>query len=252
MRRTSKRKTYKKRSYKPRPKMAKKKYTVRSLVRREIKRMAEDKLIQTDLGPYNMYQYIDAATTYNLLPTISQGTGQANRIGNKIRVTKAVLRMALTIFNQSVTYGPTYVDVYIHKYRNWSALQGTLPPSSMNDFLQVGNSSTSYSGVMTDWLRPVNSDQFQLVFKKRIYLYNPLNSTSVSGSTSSINPSRTLVIPLTKHLKKLVMYDDTQNLPTNDQLWLSVGCTQMDGNSLPAATVMGKYQAIVDFRYEDM
>lgn len=223
---------------------------VRSIVRRAVKRHIEDKQKSIEFGPLQIYQSIGAGDCYQLLPNLKQGADQETRVGNKVSPTKMLFSISINVYNQAVSYTPTYVDLYIFKYKGWSASLGTLPAPSMNQFLQAGSGSTSYTGITTDYLRPVNTDQFQLVYKRRLLMYNPLNTTTIQASTSSINPNRSFTIDLSKAVKKLLTFDDTQtDLPTNDQLWFCVGSTQTDGAII--TTPVGRWSAISTLYYED-
>lgn len=240
--------TYKKRASFKRGK----KTNVRTIVRREIARQAENKIIEGSLGPVNFYQPISAGVCTNLIPNISQGTTQGSRVGNKVRPKVFTLKMAINVNNQSTIYTPAYVDIYIFKYKPGALFpSASLPSNAMDNFLQLGSASTSYTGAIMDGLRYVNKDVFTVVYRKRLLMYNPLNGTGVQGSTANINPCRTLSINLTKHLKKTLMYNDNNTYCTNDDLWLAVGSTQTDGTLIPIVQI-GSWSCVATMQYEDM
>lgn len=240
-----------KRPYKKMVKKPKQK-KIRTLIRREVAKLSENKIIEGSISDTSYYNYINSSTCYSLIPNVSQGTTQATRIGNRIRVRKATMRMAINISNQTVSVAPTYVDVYIFKYKPTVVYpNNSLPTGAMDNFLQQGATSTFYSGIVTDYLRPVNKDLFISKYRRRFLMYNPLNSTSVNASTSSINPNRYLTVDLTKMLKKQLQYNDTNSYCTNDDLWIAVASTQTDGTILNPVTVVGKFSIIVTVEFED-
>lgn len=247
-----KRKASKTRTYKKRPIRAKKKKTtLRTLVRREIHRLAENKINTYESVAYYVQQPIVEARTYSIIPFINQGTGVSNRVGNRIRVISFKMKMICNVFNGVTNQLPSFFDVYIFKYKNWSQQNGTtLPAGAMNEFLQVNNSSQGYTGVSTDYMRSVNDDQFRLLHKRRVYLFNPINTASYYGGTAQIQPMRMLYFDLIKDIKKTLEYDDASNTITNDNLWIGVGSTQQDGSVLIGN--IGTYQFMTELKYEDM
>lgn len=227
-----------------------KKASLRTTIRREIHRMAENKSSLNDSVVYYVTQAITDGRCYNLIPTINQGTGVSNRTGNRIRVLSFKVKVIMNVFNGSATQLPSFFDLYIFKYKNWSQQLGSLPAGSMNEFLQVNNSSTAYSGISTDYMRPINDDQFKLVRKKRAYLFNPINTGGFYGGTAIIQPQKMCMFDLTKDIKKLLQYDDSANTVTNDNLFITVGSTQQDGSVLIGN--IGSYQFLTELKYEDM
>lgn len=220
------------------------------MVRKEIHRLAENKINQFDSATYFFLQPITTSNTYSLLPFIGQGVTNSTRTGNKIRVIKFTVKLLFYAYIQAPGSVPTYVDVYIFKYKNYSQQLGTLPSGAMNEFLDVNNTSTAYSGISTDYLRTVNQDQFTLCFKKRMLLFNPNNSANTVAITTNAPCARNITLDLTKYIKKNLVYDDSINTCTNDQLFIGVGSTQVDGSILLGN--VGTYQWLSEFKYEDM
>ena len=225
-----------------------KKTPLRTLVRREIHRLAENKVVQNESAAYFVTNPIGAGQIYNMLPLISQGTGVSNRTGNRIRVMKFVVKIMFNIFN-NVASLPCHFDMYILKYKNANQQTG-IPTNAYTELLQSNNGFTAYTGFQTDYMRSINDDQWTLIKKRRTLLFNPNNTQNFAGATAQINPMRYVVYDLTKDVKKLWMYDDTTNTCTNEQLWICVGCTQSDGGVLIGN--VGTYQWLSELQYEDM
>lgn len=225
---------------------------MRSVVRREVARLAENKIIEGTSGNVAFAQSITPTSCYPLIPNISQGNTQGTRVGNKVRVRNAVLRMSLTISNQAASVTPTYVDIYIFKYKPIKAYpNNVMPTGSMNNFLQAGSTSTSYTGAISDGLRPVNKDLFILKYRKRLCMFNPNNTASFVGATATFNPNRSYNINITKYINKVLNYDDANSICTNDSLWFCVGSTQTDGTLYPGLS-MGTFNLVVNVEYEDV
>lgn len=211
-------------------------------------RNIETKRDQQTTASTTVESFISNTNITQLNPIITQGTGESNRIGNRIKPVRFTLDVALQCFNQAAGVAPTYFDVYVFKYK---VANDPIGPSSgdMNRFLDNDNSATQYVGLITDGLRKLNDDLFQLVAKRRVLLFNPFNSTNHLAATSSLNPCKTMRFDLTKHVKKTWVYDDNTGLVINDNLWMAVGSTQSDGSTLIGST--GSYQAIMSVSYKD-
>jgi len=219
---------------------------VKSYVKREIARQTENKIVATTSDLSSILNYItDGQFRYLNIP-LSQGTGQGQRIGNAIRLKKAILRISMWCSNTVANYSiPKYFDVYIVKLK--MANDGVTTAES-NVFLQLGSTSTSYSGDPIDGLRSVNSDVWTPCYHKRFLMINTTDVTNQQGYAGRTNVN--LVINCTKWLKKLQRYNDTTSTPTNDNLYLAIGATFAD-LSVRAQQVVGSYDSQFEYQYED-
>jgi len=221
---------------------------VKRMIKREIARNVENKECNLESTLITITQSISDSDLVSLCPTIKQGVQQGERIGNKIRVKRFNVRVAINVYNQAAAFSPCYVDVFIFKQRPMQSYAGVMP-NIMDNFLQAGNTTVNYSGFVLDGLRDVNKDLFMLLYRKRLLMYNPLNGTSVQGSTSNINPCETLNIDLTKYIRKLWEFNDENNEVTNENIWIAIGSTQTDGAIVTAN--IGRYAFMTNFEFED-
>jgi len=250
MARRYKRKSYKKKSYKR--KSYKRRRTVAPKVIRAVRRMFETKKNQDTTFSY-VYNDITDTACHRLLPLISQGTGQSNRIGNRIAPVRLTIKIALSAANLNAVYtnaSPTYFDIYIFKQRYANEYAGSPLPSDIAQFLQIDNGSGPYTGLITDGLRNVNQDIFTLKYRRRVLLSNVNQATGQNAFMASVNPNRTISINLTKAVKKMWSFDDADTLVTNDNLWIAVGATQTDGTDL-GSSFAGQYSFVTDLWYKD-
>lgn len=189
---------------------------------------------------------ISTASFNSLVPAVLQGTAQSNRVGNRIRIKKATLRLFVHVYEQSVTIAPVYVDVYIIKNKNSN---GTLGPIA-TDFLQFGATAIQYNGGSTPYcgLLDVNSDQYALKYKKRLLMFNPPSGLT-TAYTAALNPTASWSIDCTRMFKTHQLYNDTTSVPSNDNLWLAIGTTQSDGVNMAVNT--GEVTYVMEFEYED-
>lgn len=249
------RKKYGKRKYVKRSRKLTGSKRLKKVIKQVVRRAAETKSNQHTSATLNIFQPITQTEVFSLLPVISQGTGQANRIGNKINPIRFTVKLAVFCNNLSSYYvGPssTYFDVYIFKWKEANQAGGVPQNVDMTQFLQDDNTAQSYDGQFLDGLRPVNSDKFTLLAKRRITLNNVYNTTvgQMSGYYQSTAPQKTLYFNLTKHCKKTWTYNDTTTSVANDNIYIAIGTTQCDSTNL-GANVIGYYQFISDLQYKD-
>lgn len=255
MRKYYKRKTYRrKRFYKRKStKIYRPSKKLRTVVKNIVSRNMETKANQYTSAGVDVYGTISNTNVLNIIPGIAQGTGQSNRIGNRIKPVRFTLRIALTCRDANSVYpfaSPTYFDIYIFKWKDANEAGGAPALVDMQSFLEDDNSSKQYTGLQTDGLRRLNESQFQLLAKKRITLSNFLTTGNSSGRFQNTNPNRTLYFDISKHVKKTWMYEDALSQVNNDNLWLAIGATQTDGTSL-GSSVIGNYQFISEIKYKD-
>jgi len=232
-----------------RKRSAKPSRAVKSYVNRVVSRNIETKMNDVEQTGKVVYGLISNNEVYSLLPALSMGTGEGNRIGNKVNCKSLTLRMSLYCYNQSTSTPPIYFDIYIFKSKNKQRGAGQPSSTDMAMFLEDGNSSKQYVGTSLDGMRYLNDEMFSICKKKRVCLYNPY-STGISA-TASINPHKSISFNLTKYVKNTWMFNDTSNDIENDNLYIAVGCTLTSGATLPINSTFGDYSYIVQSKYKD-
>lgn len=171
------------------------------------------------------------SNVYNLMPNattlaISQGTGQGDRIGNKIKITRAILRFNLmpvqdSVNNQSV---PVIVrTMFIYDKLNPTAAP---TPNANGDFFQNGNSTGDFAGDLTDLTRPINTDRY-CVHHVRDYKVGWSSYAAGAGADPAqqyyMNNDFKMLVKRTVNYNKYIVhnltYNDTNNAPINRGLW---------------------------------
>lgn len=236
------RKTQRKRTAKP-------SRAVKSYVKSIVLRNIETKMNDVEQTGKAILGVISNNEVYTLLPSLSMGTGESNRIGNKVNCKSLTLRMSLYCYNQANTTPPVYFDIYIFKSKNKNVGAGQPTSADMAMFLEDGNSSKQYVGTSLDGMRYLNNDMFTLCKHKRIVLYNPYQAGI--SSTASINPHKYLSFNLTKYIKNSWCFNDTTNTIENDNLYICVGATLTSGATLPINSFFGDYSYLIQAKYKD-
>lgn len=215
---------------------------------------ANPKIVQDAL----VYQTLNTSTQcHDLYPAFFQGAEQGQRVSNKIRIMKATLHLALhaTQMTATIAPGPNYFDIYIYKYKPTDSASGII----LADFLQFGNTAVAYNGnsQIYSGLLGVNKDLFTLKYKKRVKLWNADEqdpATNVPNNCyNDVCPSGTsFSIDITKMMKKNLSFNDDVSADTqNDNLFMSIVSTAVDGRNLGASFV-GQFTYATEIEYENM
>lgn len=205
---------------------------------------------------------------------IGQGVGQGSRVGNKIMTKKCILSGVIrinTFYDATTNYNPCplYVALYIIR------LKGQVPDTTsqvesiiQNSFFQAGNSSSGFTGRLTDLVRPVNTD-LVTVLMKRVFKVgtgatissfgvNAPNNANQQYNDSTVGISQLFKMDVTKCLQKHIIFDDTNNIPTNKQTYMFFVPLRVDGQTVATSTganngtlpAYADYQ--IDYHYTDM
>lgn len=188
-----------------------------------------------------------------LMPVIPQGAGQGDRIGNDVQTRRAYLLLNLWMYQITTASNsdpPKFIDIYIYKYKvsnNQSAID-------LRKFLQYGNTAVSYDqdALPESGLLNVNTDNFTLKKHMRRQLWNPNAANTYALANKNVQNALTMKLDITKYIGKTLKYDDAfSNAVTNDNLWVSIVCSNND--TQPAGTtVYGEFNATLLYKFDDI
>lgn len=220
---------------------------VKSYVNRTIRRNEETKMSsnQYTLSSFNS-TITTSADLLTLLPQVVVGTGQNDRIGNKIRpirleITGYVLYYAdsLAALSDAKMIGGRlfcFQDKATRAYAN----------SIYNyNLLNLGGTGNTFTGTALNWVSPVNKEQFTFFADRKMVFMKPFGTTNNSSPTTSnaiTGMDKSLFHPFKivltqKHLPAVLQYDQGDSLayPTNFAPYLALGyCDLM--NRTPDST----------------
>lgn len=189
-----------------------------------------------------------------LTPNIVQGSGEGERVGNSVTTRKAMLYFSAHLFqinNASNSDPPKYLDIYIYKFKP-SNDQSAI---TLSNFLNLGSSSTLYDSlnVPESGAFPVNNDKFTLKKHIRKLLWNPNTNNTYALASRHIMNACAFKMDITPYLKKTLMYNDgVTNLVTNDNLYISCVYTNNDDQQYAANTVVGEFDTLMTYEFEDL
>lgn len=196
-----------------------------------------------------------SSVSYNM----TQGTGQADRIGNRVRIINAVLRYILLPISYDLVGNPQPKPQEVQiLFGNIKGSTRTTPTSAQLAYLFAnGNSSTGPTGLLGDVLRPINSDFW--VIKKRIkhkvgYAVSDGTGSSAGSQYHSNNDFKLNVVRslnVTKMLPKVVIWNEADTNPTTFGLYMMIQAVNADNTSQLSDTAPCAMTFWLDVTYED-
>ncbi|AJD07532.1 putative capsid protein [Sewage-associated circular DNA virus-20] len=205
--------------------------SLRRQIATQIRRQAETKEQKITAERYLLWGPTAAAfntrnifATSDILATISQGTGQGDRIGNKVSLVNFFF--SFIVWARATNLGgpslPIDLCMYVFsdKLNPTSQLslniQNSIAGITQPYFYEAGNATTGANLTITDQLLRVNGDRFTL-HKKKIFKIS--TSTVANWSNNDYKASRKFKINLAKYMPKLVQWNDAGVL-TSRQVWV--------------------------------
>lgn len=260
VRRTYKRKSVKKARRSP----------LKKMVRREIARTEEVKCVQY----YNDAKLLHTATSASVLDniielgpdgvnlTISQGTGQGNRIGNRIMTKSLKFKGTLIALPYNAASNPTVIPQQVKIWIFYDKTDPTAVPDPRTNFFQNGNSVRAIQGQLTDFWAPINTERYAVLASKTFKLGFALNATTDAPSTSittnaipnnDFKLNANFSFDLTKHYPKVVKFADGGNTPTTRGLFAMFEYVRADGTSNGTSdnTLCVGVEYMLDYHFTD-
>lgn len=212
------------------------------------------------VGPTSYNSGINAVgDATKLLPSISQGTADNQRIGDQLKGQSLTIKGAI-VYNPSTGQYGTYANARLgvrmmivqpKLYNNLDDVQSSTATWSAY-LLKKGGSTAGFTGVMSDLWAPINSDAITKYYDRVFYLDAPYQATAV-GSVTMGNSTRLFSISM-KLRNKLIKYDSSISggiNPTNYAPVLIIGYVHMDGSSPDTLTTAIQLSYDTVFNYED-
>jgi len=231
-------------------------------VERVLQRRVEVKKAQITANPINVTSYFVSNTmnVASMIPynNITQGTGQSNRVGNRIRTRKCVFSFAISPNSYNATNNnpviPQEVIIYFGVVKNSKAIE---PVTS--DFQRLYQSNGTFvapSGSLLDLTQEINSDYWTIRkicrYKVGTATYNATgaspNDQNFANNDFKLNVVKTL--DLTSICPKTVMFNDTVSQPTNDGLYMFVQCVPANGSQGASLRPL-RMEYCIRYSYED-
>jgi len=241
--------------------LGKKKNNLRNFVLKVIKSRAESKQAYHALAPTDFNSGIlTTADNLRLIPSISQGTADYQRIGDQVSAQKLTIRGIIQLLPQGAGQNASVCKVAARlmiltpkSFPNWSTAAGTT--LWQNTLLKKGGTTTQFTGDISDLFAPVNRDAITLHYNKVFYMNQGYFFT---GTTSSVPfEQNNLVRFFSKTFKwknKTFKYDsniDSGLTPSNMGMIMVLGYCFVDGSSPDSLNTRVRLQFDSILDYED-
>lgn len=227
----------------------KKKESISSIIKKEILRLAEKKTLNYGGGVQDVANFANtgavASNTIPLTPytgymNVSQGTSSAGRIGNKIKITNANIKLmfAPNPYNATSNSIPTpqVLNVYIWKAANLTADITAARFIASNSFLQNSNASFGLTGNLRDYLFAINKDQVKILRKYTLKLgassYTLNTGTQDNSFNYNNNDFKSCIIKTIDYTSLLdpeYTFNDAATLTSQQPIFITVSPNDFDG-----------------------
>jgi hypothetical protein len=229
--------------------------TVKSYVQKAINSNLEKKKIVTNGINQNMTT-VTAATPSSILliPDIAQGTADNQRIGNEVKVSKAMVRGYVNLLPYNIATNPQSSPCWVKfwlcssKKINTNTLAST---SVATDFFDTGGAVGTFTGNMRDMVLPTNDESWTVITTKTVKLGTTNGNTGgnpVSNATWYDNSQMSIPFEFEygNVLKKL-RYNDATAACTNKNLFLVMQPVYADGTNTAITAVEYHYTVVFDY-----
>nr|WDW25922.1 MAG: putative capsid protein [Canine stool-associated circular virus] len=190
--------------------------------------------------------------------TIPQGTGQNDRIGNRIRTKSVWLRGII----YPRPYGANNSNPTPQEVRVWffSPKATTFQPTTLPGFFQgANNNSAAPGGTILDLTQIINNDAYiyrgHRTFKIGLSNMNAqagVPSTVMGFTNNDFKFNARFNINLTKMIPKIIKYNDTDNTPFSTSVFMYWETVDADGSSQATDQAPIELSYSTTFRYTDV
>lgn len=264
----------KKKAPRRRPKkLSQKKKSTVKLIKKVISTMAENK-VQTytinTVAPLVLRSGSSvAANVFPMCPytgawTISQGTGQAGRVGNQVRTKKAMLsiQMTPTVYNAVTNPEPTpcFVRIWFVTYKVNPTVTAntTILAGASATFLSAGGTDAGLTGTFQDLQLHVNKDAFTLrgyrTYKIAPSIYEGTGAVPTRGNfgNNDFKLCELRGINITNFLPKIIRWDDVSADPTSFMTSLVIQPVFCTGTAPGSVVTPINFKFSLTYTYEDI
>lgn len=253
MKKTAKRSYKSKKAYKPSKTL--KKQIVRVIKQQSELKTATNLTIADQVSVYgaglNTPVGLGFVSSSSIVPLITQGSSEGNRIGNSIRPKWLSLRYTLRAVPTTDATSPTNNNpfkgipflcrVIVFKHR-WAIDEG-----SQTGILQTGSSSQNLGSTPDNWVMPYNTDEFKILYSKQFKM-QALSHVSSTGVLNTENQGTYLQNFIVKRCRipmpKVLRFNDNNGAATNEGFFMAVAVCNVDG------TVVSNIQTRVQINAE--
>jgi len=191
---------------------------------------------------------------------ISQGTGEADRVGTKIKLRSVRLRANFWQNAYNVSYNPTPVPFYLKLWIfsvKYSSQLTDVQSVVINNFINANNSGNGLAGTLADLTGVVNNNYVTLkkVLIRKIGVSSAYGTGAV-GSAQYFNNNDFKItsfvnLDVTKYLRKHISYNDATATASTSATWCVAEVIPFNNDTTACGQQPGKYSFTLETRYTD-
>lgn len=195
-------------------------------------------------------------TLGSIIPAISPGANDGQRIGNVISVKRLSFKYTIRAVDVSLNTGnnpfpalPFLVRVvaYSHKIDKTD--------NSNTGILETGSGSQNLGSTPDFWIEPYNKREFNIHYSKT-YLMQPVRTIFAGAGYQSdniANGAKQFVARKVnlKNIPKKFLYNDASTAPSNCGVYLGFACCNIDGSVITAPNARAMVNAETYLTYQD-
>lgn len=196
-------------------------------------------------------------TPYASYLAISQGTGESDRVGNRLKIKRIMFKGIILPTAYNVTSNPVPRPSEIIMWIYHSRDDPTTLTAPDNSFLELNNGSQALSGNLFDTIAPVNNDKWVLhkrkVFKIGFAEYGGTGTTASQQSfaNNDFKYNRKFSINVTKYAVKHVKYNDNTTTPSTRGVFCVMQAVSATGGGYTSAYIPAEMSYTLTMEYED-
>lgn len=202
---------------------------VKKYVARKLAKISEVKTVVTTLSdlqtgnyaqikPYIQDPGCNMISLTEAIDNVGQGTGQGDRIGNKITIKKNIFKGYMYAINNTLTGGlPTNVTLYIGRLKVGIS---TPTNAAIAQMFQAGDTTFAPTDDNRASLYGINKNLWT-VFFRRTYKIGGATSTSANAipANNDYKALQHFYVNLSKFIPRTINYNDGNNVSTNAGLY---------------------------------
>lgn len=240
-------------------------YAIRKIAKQVVSKNVETKTIQYSSNAFNVYPSnhssfgisIFPCTPYTSYLQLDQGVGQGERIGNKVKTKNVSIKGTIWALPYDATTNPAPQPVQVIIRFLYNRSTPTQTPSNLSTFLQNGDGALNLQNDLTDFVTPVNDDQYK-VFCVRRFKIGFANNEGTGGTIQSqyfanndFKLNANFKVNLTKYAIKNVTFADTSPLPRVRGIFCSMQVVAASGGNLASTVIPVRAAWTLNYDFED-
>lgn len=215
-------------------------------VKRIVHKTRENKLVShiIENGVYHN-SGISNADYYSVMPAVTQGVGDNQRIGDQIQVKGMYVHVNVSLLSQFAynANSPIRVRLFLLTHKSYKQTQGlaaNLPPYTTllrsNDDGTAGSTTQPFDGTPQNYILPVNKEIYN-VLKDISFQLAPPDTSITAGADALYQANKQFKFKI--RCPKLLQYDKVStgvDFPVNWAPFMAVGYCYPDNSIIPDTT----------------